>query len=143
MLRLPLLERLAVNDLAALVLGHRHALGIGGVLHPVGKAIAAEAGEIHHVDVLHVGAAAQMLDEAAIDGGFKLGLGLVVHGQAPCAAVKIFPRRALAIAQKEARRGPGGTRRATATWPSPSVSPAPSSPGPASSADGEAACRYS
>src|ERR1051325_6517297 len=83
MLRLPLLERLAVDDLAALVLGHRDALGVGRVLHPVRQAIPAEAGEVHHVDVLHVGAAAQVLDQAAVDGGFELGAGLVVHGEPP------------------------------------------------------------
>src|SRR4029079_4644284 len=70
-LGLPLLERLAVDDLSALVPGHRNALGVGGVLHPVRQAIAAEAGEIHHVDVLHVGAATQMLDQALVDGGLE------------------------------------------------------------------------
>src|SRR5262249_52092059 len=79
-LGLPLLERLAVDDLAALVLGHRHALLVRRLLHPVGEAIAAEAGEIHQVDVLHVGTAAQVLDQAAIDGGFEFGAGLLVHG---------------------------------------------------------------
>src|SRR5262249_23409812 len=50
--------------------------------HPVRQAIAAEAGKIHQVDVLHVGALAQMLDEAPERGGLELGAGLVVkrHG---------------------------------------------------------------
>src|SRR5262245_57252120 len=46
MLGFPLLERLAVDDLAALVLAHRYSLRVGRLLHPVGQAVAAEAGEI-------------------------------------------------------------------------------------------------
>src|SRR6516162_10402457 len=82
MLGLPLIVRHAVNPLAALVLGHRYTACIGGVLHPVRQAIAAEAGEIHQVDVLHVGVLAQMLDQAAERGGLELGAGLVFkrHG---------------------------------------------------------------
>src|SRR5262249_52949126 len=45
-LRLPFLVGHAVDDLAALVLAQRHALGIGRVLHPVGQAVAAEARKI-------------------------------------------------------------------------------------------------
>src|SRR5690242_10083766 len=37
----------AVDLLAALVLGERHALLVGGILEPVGEAVAAEAGQIH------------------------------------------------------------------------------------------------
>src|ERR1043165_602593 len=55
-LRLPFVVRHAVHALAALVLAQRHALGVGRILHPVRQAVAAEAGEIHQVDVLHVGA---------------------------------------------------------------------------------------
>src|SRR5262245_61807414 len=77
-LRTPFVVRHAVDDLAALVLAHRHAFFVGGVLHPVGEAIAAEAGEIHQVDILHVGACPQVLDQAAIDGGFEFQLGLLV-----------------------------------------------------------------
>src|SRR5262245_27263386 len=79
-LRLPFLERHAVHGLAALVLRHCHALGVGGILHPVRQAVAAEAGEVHQVDVLHVGARAQMLEQAPERGGFELRAGLVVHG---------------------------------------------------------------
>src|SRR5476649_2880623 len=49
-LRLPLIERLTINDLTARLLGHGNALGVGRILHPIGEAIAAEAGKIHHVD---------------------------------------------------------------------------------------------
>src|SRR5262245_24599952 len=81
-LGLPFLVRHAVERLPALGLGHRHAARIGGVLHPVRQALAAEAGKIHQVEVLHIGALAQMLDEAPERGGLELGAGLVVkrHG---------------------------------------------------------------
>src|SRR6185312_6758731 len=85
MLRLPLLVRHAVDPLAALVLGHRNPAFVGGVLHPVRQAIAAEARKIHQIDILHVGACAQMLDEAPESGGLEFGSGLVVerHGYRP------------------------------------------------------------
>src|SRR5262245_41808886 len=100
-LRLPLLERLAVDDLAALILGHRHAFSVGRVLHPVRQAIAAEAGEIHHVDVLHVGAAAQMLDETPVHGGLKFGAGLIVHGKLPVSGPRYSRGGVLAIGAKK------------------------------------------
>src|SRR6185437_12926774 len=78
--RLPLIERLAVDDLAALILRHRDALGVGGVFHPVRETIAAEASQIHHVDVLHVGATAQMLNQTPVDSRLELGAGFVVQG---------------------------------------------------------------
>src|SRR5580698_5516770 len=74
----PFVKRHAVDDLAALVLGHRQALGVGRVLHPVGQAVAAETGQIHQVDVLHVGAAAEVLDQAAIDGGLEFRAGFFI-----------------------------------------------------------------
>src|SRR5215218_8426055 len=80
-LRFPLLERHAVDRFAALILAHWHALGVRCFLHPVGEAIAAEAGEIHHVDILHVGTRAQMVEQTPEGGGFEFGAGLVVHGQ--------------------------------------------------------------
>src|SRR5262249_98849 len=46
MFRLPGLVGHAVDGFAALVLGERHALLVGGVLQPVGQAVAAEAREI-------------------------------------------------------------------------------------------------
>src|SRR3974377_410513 len=81
--RAPFLVRHAVDDLAALVLAHRKALRVRRLLHPVGQAVAAEASQIHHVDVLHVGALAQMLDQAAVDRGFEFGEGLVIYGDYP------------------------------------------------------------
>jgi len=43
-------------------------LRVGGVLEPVGQAVAAEAGQIHQIDVLDVGARPQMLDQAPESG---------------------------------------------------------------------------
>ena len=82
-LGLPFLIRHAVDRLTALVLGHRHTAGVSGLLHPVRQAIAAEAGEIHQVDVLHVGARAQMLEKAPERCGLELRGGLFVerHGR--------------------------------------------------------------
>src|ERR1044071_4498502 len=76
----PLVIRHAVHNLAALILAHRKALFVGGFLHPVRQAIATEACEIHHVDVLHVGARSQVLNKSPVDRGFKFSAGLVVHG---------------------------------------------------------------
>jgi hypothetical protein len=41
----------------ALIPGHGQAYGLGLTQHPTGQAVSAEAGEIHHLDVLHVRAA--------------------------------------------------------------------------------------
>src|SRR3954447_10169879 len=91
-LRLPLLIGHAVDLLAALVLSERNALSVGRFLHPVAEAIAAEAREIHQVDVLHLGARAQMLDEAAEHRGVEFGLGFFVesHGDFPALSAMIW-----------------------------------------------------
>ncbi len=78
MLGLPFLVRHAVDRLSALVLAHRHAVRIGRILHPVGQAVAAEAGEVHEIDVLHVGARAQVLEQPAERGRLELGARLLV-----------------------------------------------------------------
>src|SRR6185437_9297347 len=80
MLRLPLFVGHAVDDLARLCIGQRDAAFFGGLAVPARQAVAAEAGEIHELEVLHVAALAQMLDQAAEGGGFKVGAGRVVHG---------------------------------------------------------------
>src|SRR5215218_9255020 len=67
--RLPGVVRHAVDVLAALVLGERDAARVGGLLQPVRQAVAAEPGEVHQVDVLHVRACPQVLDEAPEGGG--------------------------------------------------------------------------
>src|SRR5215216_4371524 len=77
--RLPGLVGHAVDRLAAFILAHRDAPGVGFVLEPVGQAVAAEAREIHQVDVLEVAAGAQMFDKAPESGGFKFCSGFVVN----------------------------------------------------------------
>src|SRR5262249_16385234 len=62
-------------------------LGRGAV--PFGQAIAAEPGEVHQVDVLHVGALAQMLYQATKSGRLELNAGLVVHVSAPLGSSRI------------------------------------------------------
>src|SRR5262245_61036229 len=81
--RLPLGIGHAIDMGARVLAGDSEALGPGGLLIPVGQAIAAEAGQIHQVDVLDIGASAQMLHKTAEHRGFKLGLGLLVDHHEP------------------------------------------------------------
>src|SRR6478672_7798012 len=78
--RLPGLIRHAVDGLAAFVLAHPGAPRVGLLLEPVGQAVAAEARKIHEIDVLHIGARAQMFDQAPENGGFEFCSGFVVKG---------------------------------------------------------------
>jgi hypothetical protein len=50
----------AIDDLARLGVGQRDALLLGGGAIPFREAVAAEPGEVHQIDVLHIGAFAQM-----------------------------------------------------------------------------------
>ena len=86
-LGLPGLVRHPVDDLASLLVGQVQAALLGGGTVPFRQAVAAEAGEIHQIDVLHVGALAKMLHQAAKGGRLKLDAGLVVHGTSPRAAI--------------------------------------------------------
>src|ERR1044071_4700703 len=79
-LGLPLVVRHAVDDLARLGIGNLDALLARLLAIPARQAVAAEAGQIHQVDVLDVGALLQVRDQAAESGGFEFGAGLVVHG---------------------------------------------------------------
>ena len=63
----------AVDQLAGLVVGHRLAALLRGGAIPLGQAVPAEAGEVHQVDVLHVGALAQMRHQRPERGGLELG----------------------------------------------------------------------
>src|SRR6476659_10117890 len=69
----------AVDDLARFGIAEPDALLLGCGAVPFRQAVAAEAGEVHQIDVLHIGALAQMRDERAERRRFKLGAGLVVH----------------------------------------------------------------
>src|SRR5262245_25575628 len=79
MLRLPLLVGHAVDNLPRLGIRQLQAALLRGFPVPARQAVAAEAREIHEVEILHVRALAQMLHEAAEGGGFQFGAGLVVH----------------------------------------------------------------
>ena len=79
MLLAPFVIGHAVDDLARLGIAERDTLLLGGGAVPFRQAIAAEAGEVHQVDVLHIGALAQMRQQRAERRGFELGAGLVVH----------------------------------------------------------------
>src|SRR5580692_7791242 len=74
----PLVIGRAVDDLARLRVAEVDPLVLGGGAIPFRQAVAAEPGEVHQVDVLHVGALAQMRDERAESRGFEFGAGLVV-----------------------------------------------------------------
>ena len=79
-LLLPLLERLTVDPLARFLATDRRACGLGGFLIPVGQTVAAETGEDHQIDVLHVRSFAQMRQQAAERSGFQFnGIGDGVH----------------------------------------------------------------
>src|SRR5579883_53191 len=93
-LGLPLLVRHAVDDLARLGIGYFDALLARLLAIPARQAIAAETGQVHQVDVLHVRARPQMLDQAAEGGGLEFGLGLVVHGNAPSREIWAQPKGA-------------------------------------------------
>src|SRR5919107_3823896 len=83
---LPLLVGHAVDMSSALLLRECDPALVGGILQPVGEAVAAEARKVHEVDVLNVRALAQMLEEPAEGGGLQLGPGRridVRHGRFP------------------------------------------------------------
>src|SRR5579863_7441972 len=87
-LRLPLFVGHAIDDLARIRIGQGDTLGFGRLAVPAAEAIPAEPRQVHHVDVLHVGPFAQVLDQAAECGCFQLGAGLLVevgcgHGRPP------------------------------------------------------------
>jgi hypothetical protein len=76
--RLPGLVGHAIDSLAAFVLAQGRTLGVGFFLEPVGQAIAAEARQIHQIDVLNVRAGAQMRDEAPKNRSFQFRSGIVM-----------------------------------------------------------------
>ena len=82
MLSAPLVIRHAVDDLASFRIGPRHAALLGRRARPCRQAVAAEPGEIHQVDVLHIGSLAQVRHQTAKYGGFQFGGGFLVdrHG---------------------------------------------------------------
>ena len=83
-LGLPFLVGHAVDDLPRFRLGHGEAARLRRLAIPVGEAVAAEAGEVHEVDVLHVAPRPEVLDQAAKGRRLEGGAGGVVelgHGR--------------------------------------------------------------
>nr|BFE94280.1 hypothetical protein GCM10020185_48160 [Pseudomonas brassicacearum subsp. brassicacearum] len=76
----PLGVRHSVDHFAGVVEADLDLAFIGGGLVPLGQAVAAEAGEVHQVDVLHILAAVQVGNQPTESGGFEFEALLVVHG---------------------------------------------------------------
>src|SRR5579875_3827333 len=77
-LLLPFVVRHAIDGLARFGIGQLDAALLGALAIPARQAIAAEAGEVHQIEILHVRALAQMRDQLAEGAGFELGAGLGV-----------------------------------------------------------------
>src|SRR5436190_5076597 len=77
--RPPLVVGHAIDDLARFGIGEREAAVLGFGAIPFRQAVTAEAGQVHQIDVLHIGPLAQMLHEPAEGCSLELGAGLVVH----------------------------------------------------------------
>src|SRR5262245_39928014 len=91
-LRLPLLVWHAVDDLPRIRVGQPNALRLRRLAIPAAQAVATEPGKVHQVDVLHIGALAQMVHESAKCGRLQFGASLLVelrcsHGGPPSACV--------------------------------------------------------
>jgi hypothetical protein len=69
----------AINVVACIVLAEGEAFFRGGILQPVGQAIAAEACKVHQIDVLHITSLLQMADQTAQDCRLQFRLGFIVH----------------------------------------------------------------
>src|SRR5262245_39182690 len=87
----PLVVRHAVDDLAGLGVGNLDALLAGFLAIPARQAVAAEACQVHQVDVLNVSALLQVRDQAPEGGGFEFGAGLVIHGVSPQGRYRLRP----------------------------------------------------
>src|SRR5947207_724211 len=85
----------AVDDLARFGIAERDALLLGRGAVPFRQAVAAEAGEVHQIDVLHIGAFAQMRDQRAERRRFELGAGLVFPLPTSSCVLYVAPPAAL------------------------------------------------
>src|SRR5579871_5664278 len=77
----PFRRRHAVDDFARLVLFQDDAFFGRGFAIPIAQAVTAEAGKVHHIDVLNIGARAQMGNQVPERGGFQFGAGFLIHGR--------------------------------------------------------------
>src|SRR5204862_1330975 len=106
----------AVDDLARLGIAERDALLLGRGAVPFRQAVAAEAGEVHQIDILYIGAFAQMRDQRAERGRFELGAGLVFHLPTSSCVLDVAPPAAILNAllqwlSLDGRRGRSRSRR--------------------------------
>lgn len=86
-LGLPVLIGHAVNDLPGLGIIQRNALPLCRFTVPARKAVAAESGKVHQIDILHIRPRAQMRDKSAESGCLQpLGGGVVQCGVAHVSA---------------------------------------------------------
>src|SRR5688572_20007399 len=99
-LLLPLGVRHAVNGFARLFVAQVDTAFERGRTVPLGQAVAAEAREVHHVDVLHVRALAKMLEQAPERRSFDFGSRPVVHRRSRIARWATIDRAALARAAR-------------------------------------------
>src|SRR5260221_569393 len=76
---LPIVIRHAVDDLAGFRIAQRDALLLGRRAVPFGQTVAAKAGQVHQIEVLHVGALAQMRDQAPKRRSLEFSTRFVVH----------------------------------------------------------------
>lgn len=67
----PLIERHAVEGFPRSHFVDFDAAFGGGFLIPAAEAVPAEAGEVHHVDILHIRAPLQVVAQGAESGGFE------------------------------------------------------------------------
>src|SRR6056297_1143876 len=78
--RFPLIHAHAIENFTRFHLVHVDAAGVRRLLIPATQAIAAEAGEFHHVDVLHIRPVFhQVLTQAAKGRRFEFHAGLFIH----------------------------------------------------------------
>src|SRR5690606_5154475 len=75
-----------VDDFPGRLVVHVDAALLGGGPIPFRETVAAEARQIHQVDVLHLGMGAEMLDQGAEGRSLQLGACPVVHADSPIAA---------------------------------------------------------
>jgi hypothetical protein len=80
MLFFPDFVRHAIDLLAGLRPWKINTLFTGGIFEPVCQTIAAESGQIHEIDILHIAALAQMANEPSEHCGFKFNLRFIVNG---------------------------------------------------------------
>lgn len=78
-LLLPLINGHAVNVLLCLAVIHIHCLGFGRSQVPFCQAVTAESGQVHQVDILHIGPVLQVFDQSAKCRGFNFNLLLSGH----------------------------------------------------------------